>query len=118
MDDSAAIHLLEIVFTGLFTFLASSGFWVFMEKRRGLKGSSRRLLMGLAHSRIVSLSLRYIHRGWISQDEHENLCSYLYQPFMEMGGNGATKRLMVEIDKLPIKAYSLIKKGEDDDVPE
>ena len=51
----------------------------------------------------------YIERGWITQDEYENLNDYLYKPYFKMGGNGAAKRIMQEVDNLPIRKTEYIK---------
>jgi len=96
------ITLLEFLITFVTAFAASSGFWVYMEKKRASKDISKRLLIGLAHDRIIYLSMKCITRGEISKDEYENLNMFLYQPFLELGGNGAAKRLMAEVDKLKI----------------
>lgn len=45
----------------------------------------------------------YIERGSITQDEFENLYEYLYKPYVEMGGNGSAKRIMEEVQRLPIR---------------
>ena len=52
------------------------------------------MLIGLAHDRIIYLGMSYIERGWITQDEYENLHDYLYKPYEEMGGNGSAKKVM------------------------
>ena len=49
------------------------------------------------------LGMRYIDRGWITQDEYENLNSYLYEPYKKLGGNGSALRVMQEVNKLPIR---------------
>lgn len=49
------------------------------------------------------LGMRYIDRGWITQDEYENLNTYLYEPYMKLGGNGSALRVMQEVNKLPIR---------------
>lgn len=82
--------------------LASSGMWAFITKRSEKKDVKTRMLVGLAHDRIMYLGMCYIDRGWISQDEYENLRVYLYEPYEKMGGNGSAKRIMLEVDKLPI----------------
>lgn len=101
MDGNAT--LLQIVITILTTTLMSSGFWAFVMKRNENKNARNRLLMGLAQDRILYLGLKYIDRGWISQDEYENLHEYLYCPYQEMGGNGSAERIMKMINNLPIK---------------
>lgn len=92
------------------TVLASSGFWAWLNNRQAKKEAKKnkedpqsRILMGLARDRIISQSLRYIERGWISDDEYGDLNKYLYEPYVELGGNGTAKRLMDEVKKLPIR---------------
>ena len=60
------------------------------------------MLMGLGHDRIVYLGSVYIERGYITQDEYENLHDYLYKPYAALGGNGTTKKIMAEVEKLPL----------------
>lgn len=72
-------------------------------KRSKADEAERKLLVGLAHDRIIHLSMVYINRGYITQDEYENLQVYLYEPYAEMGGNGSAKRVMEEVRKLPIR---------------
>ena len=74
--------------------LASSGLWALVGKRK--------MLVGLAHDRIVHLGMAYVERGYITQDEYENLRVYLYEPYEKMGGNGSARRVMLEVDKLPV----------------
>lgn len=100
---------LQTVITILCAVLASSGFWAYLEhrskakeKKNENKDAKSRMLIGLAHDRIIFLGMQYIERGWISQDEYENLYEYLYKPYEEMGGNGSAKRIMTEVNKLPI----------------
>lgn len=92
----------ELILAVFASFMASSGFWAWFIKKNELKSSQNRLLLGLAHDRIVYLGMNSINRGYITQDEYENLSQYLYQPYLEMGGNGSAKKIMAEVEKLPI----------------
>jgi hypothetical protein len=83
--------------------LASNGLWALIGKRREKNNVERKMLVGLAHDRIIHLGMAYVTRGYITQDEYENLNDYLYQPYEKMGGNGSAKRVMEEVRKLPIK---------------
>jgi len=96
--------LIETVIPIIIAFIASSGFWVFLDKIRSPKSAQTELLMGLAHDKIMYLGKKYITRGWITQDEYENLEKYLFGPYKKLGGNGTAERIMEEIDKLPIKS--------------
>ena len=63
-----------------------------------------KLLLGLAHDRIVTLALNYIEAGEITKDEYDNLRKYLYLPYKGIGGNGsAVDWLMEQIEKLTPK---------------
>jgi hypothetical protein len=86
--------------------IASSGFWAYIQKRNENKDVRSQMLIGLAHDRIVDLGMKYIERGYITQDEYENLNDYLYEPYKKMGGNGSAKRIMTEVNKLPIHKSS------------
>lgn len=83
--------------------IASSGFWAYMQKRHDRKDAKTELLIGMAHDRIMYLCRCYIEQGWITQDEYENLRTYLYDPYKKNGGNGSAERNMKEVDKLPIR---------------
>ena len=83
--------------------LTSSGLWAVVAKRVDKGDAERKMLVGLAHDRIIHLGMVYIERGYITQDEYENLQVYLYEPYEEMGGNGSARRVMEEVRKLPIR---------------
>ena len=93
----------ERVLTVFAAVLASSGFWAWLQKRSERKDVRTRMLVGLGHDRIMYLGMKYIERGYITHDEYENLYEYLYKPYSEIGGNGSAKRIMGEVDKLPIR---------------
>ena len=92
----------QIIITVFSSVLASSGLWTYLAKRSESKDVKTEMLIGLAHDRIMYLGMCYIERGWITQDEYENLYEYLYKPYEKMGGNGSAKRVMKEVDNLPI----------------
>lgn len=92
----------QMLVTVICAALASSGFWAYMTKRSERKDVKTEMLIGLGHDRIMSLGVGYVERGYITSDEYENLYEYLYKPYEKMGGNGSAKRIMKEIEKLPI----------------
>lgn len=112
MENKTITEVLQIVIPLVISFIASSGFWLYVGRKSERKTLQTELLIGLAHDRIMWLGLNYIDRGWISQDEYENLNVYLYQPYEKLGGNGSAKRIMAEVDKLPIKKLSTSIKGD------
>ena len=93
----------QLIVTVVCSVLASSGIWTFIQKRMDKKDAKTELLIGIAHDRIVFLGMSYVQRGYITQDEYENLYTYLYQPYLKNGGNGSAQRVMKEVDKLPIR---------------
>lgn len=94
---------LEMVITIAVSVLASSGFWAFIMKMSERKSAQTKLLLGLAHDRIVTLGVEYIHRGYITHDEYENLIKYLGQPYIDCDGNGSGRHVLEEVKKLPIR---------------
>jgi hypothetical protein len=94
---------LQIVLTIFTSVLASSGLWAFLGSRWDRHSAQKDMLIGLGHDRIMYLGMRYIDRGWITQDEYENLNTYLYEPYKKLGGNGSALRVMQEVNKLPIR---------------
>ena len=103
---------LQTVITVFCSVLASSGFWAYMQKRNDRKDAKTRLILGLGYDRIVTLSMKYIERGWISSEEYEDLNKYLYNPYREMGGNGTAEKLMNEVMKLPVHHISYIRQAQ------
>lgn len=102
---------LVTVLTCFASVLASSGFWAWMQARRDKKDAKTKMLLGLGHDRIVYLCMKYIDRGWISSDEHEDLIKYLYTPYVGMKGNGTAQRLIAEINKLPIRKMTYVQQA-------
>ena len=96
------MNWLQTAATILITLLGSAGFWGFLNTRREKKSANTRLLVGIAHDRIVFLGMKYVERGSITRDEYENLNDYLYEPYSAAGGNGSAKRVMEEVRKLPL----------------
>lgn len=96
--------------------LAASGFWAFIQsvvmKSHDSRSARGKMLKGLGHDRIIFLGMSYVTRGWISQDEYENLYEYLYKPYKELGGNGSADRVMNEVNKLPIRKLPYVEGGD------
>lgn len=108
---------IQMFLTILMTTIASSGFWVWLGNRSQKKSLHTELLIGLAHNELMDKGLQYINRGSITQDEYENLYVYLYKPYENLGGNGSVKRIMAEVDKLPIRKDRIIEKVTGDNLP-
>ncbi len=93
---------IQVALTVFGSVLASSGLWTYLQKKSEKKDDKTQMLVGLAHDRIMCLGIRYINRGYITPDEYENLYTYLYNPYSLLGGNGSAKRIIQEVNKLPI----------------
>lgn len=109
-NQTPLMELLQLFLPVVISIIASSGFWLFIGNKKDRKSLQTELLLGLAHDRILSLGMFYIDRGWISQDEYENLNVYLFKAYESLGGNGSAKRIMLEVDKLPIRKNDYIHK--------
>ena len=96
-------YWISMVVTVVCSVLASSGLWTYIQKRSEKKDVNKELLLGIAHDRIMFLAMSYLNRGYITQDEYENLYMYLYNPYKKAGGNGSATHIMSQIDKLPVR---------------
>lgn len=96
--------VLIALFSTLGGFLAaSSGWWTYLRNKNSQTDASTRLLMGLAHDKIIHLGTKYVERGWVTNDEYDEFRKYLYDPYAELGGNGTTERITHAVERLPIK---------------
>ena len=98
-----SINWAQVLTSVLIALISSTGLWSYIANYRNKHDAKTRLLIGLAHDRIIYLGTQYIDRGDITPDEYENLNDYLYQPYVENGGNGSAKRVMEQVKALPIK---------------
>ena len=105
----------QIIITIFSSVLASSGLWAYLSKRTENKDVKTEMLIGLAHDRIVYLGMLYIERGYIAQEEYENLKVYIFEQYEKLVVNGSDKRIMQEVDKLPIHKFIQNKEDEHDE---
>jgi hypothetical protein len=85
--------------------MGSTGFWVFLRSKDSRRNATTRLMMGLAYVQITTIGLQYIDRGSVTKDEYEDLDTYFYQPYVALGGNGTAKRIMQEVQRLPLRPH-------------
>lgn len=104
---------LEFLVTIVVAVISSSGLWAFLSKIHDKKSGSRRLLIGLAHDRILFLAEKYCERGCITKEEYDDLHTYLYEPYKECGGNGSAERMMKKVDGLTIKSLKEVQQVDD-----
>ncbi len=94
----------KMLITALVAVFTSSGFWAIVQMKMNRNNADSKLLLGLAHDRIIYLGEQYLKRGYITTDEFENLNDYLYEPYLLKGGNGSAKRIMEAVKRLPISS--------------
>ena len=92
---------LQIILTIFTSVLASSGLWAFLSSKIERSTAERDILIGIGHIELVFFGMQYIERGWITKDEYETM-KELYDPYIKLGGNGSGKKIMAEVEKLPI----------------
>lgn len=102
--------LVPVIITAICAIFASSGFWAWLVSKDKHRGNANRLLVGLGHDRIMDLGVKYLERGYITNDEYENLYEYLYKPYKELGGNGSAERIMKQVQNLPIREHQEVSK--------
>ena len=101
-----------IIVTAVISALTSSGFMsliIYLLQRRDKKkdledansSAQTRMLIGLGHDRVISLTDRYVRRGSITLKEKRNL-EFLYAPYRDMGGNGDCKIGYDACQELPV----------------
>ena len=88
--------------------VASGGLWTYLQNRDIRKGASTQLLLGMAHTRIVTMGSQFIERGYITNYEYDDFMKYLCKPYSKFGGNGLADRVIAEVKKLPIKSSPIV----------
>lgn len=92
----------ELIVAVVVAVLGSSGLWALVLRLIERKNDNTKLLLGLAHDRIMQEGAKYLEQGFVTNDQYDNLYC-LYVPYKRKGGNGTATRMMTEIEKLPIK---------------
>lgn len=103
-----------LAFTGLYTVLASAGFWRFFSQKSSTKDAEVKLILGLSHEVFHSLASVYIERGWIYREEYENLITNIYTPYKVLGGNGTVDHIMEDVNELPFRSRLVSNKRQSD----
>ena len=111
--------IFQIIITVVCSVVASSGFWAFLQSREHEKDAKTDMLISKYKSEKDRLAQEIVgvitgsampggseHKSTNKEStnpECENLYEYLYKPYKQLGGNGSAKRVMTEVDKLPIR---------------
>ena len=93
---------MQVILTIVTALLTSSGLWAFLGSRLEKSSAERELIVGIAHIELVFFGMQFLERGWITRDEYETLQD-LYKPYVKLGGNGSGRKIMKEIENLPIR---------------
>ena len=103
---------MQTVITAVVSALTSSGFVSLVlyflqrrdkkkEKEESMESATSKMLLGLGHDRILSITDRLVKRGSITLKEKRNL-EYLWKPYNDLGGNGDCKIGYDACQKLPV----------------
>lgn len=95
------MEILTIAITAVVTILTSGGLWTYLQYRHNQDNSQTRLIRGIGYTMLINQSTSYIRRGKISRSEFVELHRMLYQPYKELGGNGAAERAFNLVRDLP-----------------
>ena len=72
------------------------------KEREQREENQSKLLLGVGYTQIALYCDKYIAKGSITPDEYNELDKYLFEPYTKMGGDGAAKRYMDEINKIKL----------------
>lgn len=89
--------------------IASTGFWEFLKFIfqnvifKPKLTPEIRLLRGIGQIEIIFFGTKFLEQGYVTTEEYDSLKNEIYAPYVELGGNGLAKKMMEEVEKLPIK---------------
>ena len=94
----------EIIMTIICAIFSSVGFWTFVnnvyQNIRESESAERKALLGLLHEKLAERASMFISRGAITRQEYEDFITYIYDPYVGLGGNGTGEKLKKEVDDL------------------
>lgn len=82
--------------------LGGSGLWAFVKSHTDRTQAEDELLLTLVRAHIIEKGERYIERGYILSGEYSDFYEELYEPYLELGGNGLAKHIFERVEKLPM----------------
>lgn len=82
--------------------LGGSGLWAFIKARADHNRNEDELLLTLVRAHIIEQGERYLERGYILAGEYSDFYEELYEPYLDMGGNGLAKHIFERVEKLPM----------------
>lgn len=96
-------NTLEIILAVVVAIMGSSGLWGYIGVRATKRDGTADMVKGLAQHMIIREGSRLLEKGYVTQDEYRNLHSGLYAPYKALGGNGLAKKIVMEVEKLPMR---------------
>lgn len=93
---------LKLIVSIIIAIFASSGFWQFIIYKQNRNDNKSKAVLALLHDKLYYLCEKYLKLGYITVEDFENI-NYLYEPYINMGGNGTITILYDKIKKLPQK---------------
>lgn len=97
-------QVIALVVTGLYTIVASAGFWQFFTNRNNQKDAEVLLLLALTRTVFINAADSYLDQGWIHRDDYEHIISEIYTPYKALGGNASVDRIMEQLSQLPLRS--------------
>lgn len=92
----------QLIITVLVAVLSSNGLWAWIQSKSTVKSARDRMILGLGHAEIFRQAEKYIHRNGITLSELDDLETYLFKPYSEMGGNGTAASIVQKCRQLPV----------------
>lgn len=80
----------------------AEAFAAFATAQSEANGKQNAMLLALGHDKIIHFGMKFIEKGYITADEYGSLRN-VADAYKAMGGNGEAKKVMDEVDKLPIR---------------
>lgn len=106
------MDLTLVAVTAIASVLASSGLWSYVLHRFTKDNAETKLIRGIGYTMLMNQSTSYLRRGKISQSEFVELHRMLYDPYKELGGNGAAERAFELVRKLPNSTETVVEQIE------
>lgn len=105
-------YIQTIVIPIVIGFITSSGFWAYIQSRITTNKKIDKMLVGMAHQKIIEIGSTYIDRGYIYAEEYDDFMKYLADPYLEYGANGLAQKVIDEVKQLPLKHLNKDNKDE------
>ena len=93
--------IVEVFLPIILALIGSSGLWSFIASLRKRNKRLEALIHGLTFLVLKDQVRYHTAKGEITQDEFSVIYGMVYTKYKELGGNGASERLVAELSNLP-----------------